>query len=269
MVAACGPVHAEKDNSLEWLSPDADSLTMAECAALDSQVYVVEIDNLNAAFFEAWQQASDAYGNQHQNPMIDCLFQMVFDHYVARNLPKYIVLPTSVTVSWYNGEVKKLKGDDYMYADALWGRTYDSMLVARREYIPHITTEKPVLYLLPDYYNKLASYIGGVEVDNVFRKINRTRHSELSLYISAAYGHWGGYWHMQTMPIIYAIDVYRNGIVAYIRDSWDTGLDVFVPKEAVKRMCSPKVLCTPTSSDYKALSPQRECDFVVISEWIE
>ena len=93
-------------------------------------------------------------------------------------------------------------------------------------YIPHLNVKNPVLYLFKKQEETLSTYLGGVPTAN---EINRKNAGKVALYMEINYGHWGGYWHLETMPIIYQIYIYNNGAYISLRDSWCSGKSIFIP----------------------------------------
>ena len=105
---------------------------------------------------------------------------------------------------------------------------YKIALSGEGKYIPHLTTDIPVLYHFSSIEQSLSNYLGGIK-DDIGRDINDENVQDLRQYIQVNYGHWGGYWHLESMPIIYAMCFFNNGVLIYLRDSWCTGIDVFMP----------------------------------------
>ena len=180
---------------------------------------------LSDTFFYQWHKQSEEFArfhSLHSNATIDSVFQQVFLHYSNRTTHPYIVLPKYVPVTILNADFDK--------------KNYRSMLDIQKDssfiisvdstYIPHLNVKNPVLYLFKKQEEALSTYLGGVPTAN---EINRKNAGKVALYMEINYGHWGGYWHLETMPIIYQICIYNNGAYISLRDSWCSGKSIFIP----------------------------------------
>ena len=176
-------------------------------------------------FFYQWHKQSEEFvrfHSLHSNATIDSVFQQVFLHYSNRTTHPYIVLPKYVPVTILNADFDK--------------KNYRSMLDIQKDssfiisvdstYIPHLNVKNPVLYLFKKQEEALSTYLGGVPTAN---EINRKNAGKVAQYMEINYGHWGGYWHLETMPIIYQIYIYNNGAYISLRDSWCSGKSIFIP----------------------------------------
>ena len=176
-------------------------------------------------FFYQWHKQSEEFArfhSLHSNATIDSVFQQVFLHYSNRTTHPYIVLPKYVPVTILNADFDK--------------KNYRSMLDIKKDssfiisvdstYIPHLNVKNPVLYLFKKQEEALSTYLGGVPTA---KEINRKNAGKVALYMEINYGHWGGYWHLETMPIIYQIYIYNNGAYISLRDSWCSGKSIFIP----------------------------------------
>jgi len=180
---------------------------------------------LKANFFSEWQEQSEKYGSLHKNAVIDSLYQIVFLHYYYPDTNKYtyFVLPMSVEINIYNRNFNDTTGR-YSLSDL----KYKLMLASKGNYIPHLDTHKPVLYLFDNKYKTLSEYLGGISSD-VGDDIIYDNVHDLEQHIEVNYGHWGGYWHFESMPIIEALCIFNNGVLVFLRDTWNSGIDVFIP----------------------------------------
>ena len=104
---------------------------------------------LKANFFSEWQEQSEKYGSLHKNAVIDSLYQLVFGHYYYPDTNKYtyFVLPLSVEINIYNRNFNDTTGR-YSLSDL----KYKLSLALKGNYIPHLDTHKPVLYLFDNKY---------------------------------------------------------------------------------------------------------------------
>ena len=234
-------VFTQKDSILE-----TDSLTQKERKQLQEKIIMTDKDTLfSEAFFRKWEEASTEYARSHSNPMIDSVYQKVFTYIVdsfkkrASEDPtykventKYIVLPCYLEIwEWEedtfveqstehaNGNLKVVELGVGDIIDGNYER------VASGYYVPHIKSDKPVLYDFPTIHNLMEKYLN--------KNKNRRKKIENRKYIPIAPYHWGKGWYFNTMPVINRISFYKNkGIGVYTRTSWWTGCDFFLPAKS-------------------------------------
>ena len=132
-------------------------------------------------------------------------------------------------------EVRKYYGS-YLITDELI-REDDRQPFERLAYIPSFDSDKVILYMTPKIEELLSYYLGGIgkSWENV-TSIKKDRVAYLSRLFYVHYGHWGGYWILYSMPKIYMLNIYEDGISAYLRTSWHTGETVFVPSDSAKEV---------------------------------
>lgn len=203
-----------------------DSVTIDELRLINASIPDdTLVSPLTANFFKEWQEQSNKYGSLHNNAVIDSLYQLVFGHYYYLDTTKYtyFVLPLSVKIYIYNRNFKKTTG-----WRNLSDLRYKLSLSLEGNFIPHLDTHKPVLYLFDNKYKTLSEYLGGISSDIGDDILYKNVH-DLEQYIEVNYGHWGGYWYFESMPIIEVLCIYNNGVLAFLRDSWNSGIDVFIP----------------------------------------
>lgn len=236
-------VFTQKDSILE-----TDSLTLKERKQLQKKIIVTDKDTLfSEAFFRKWEEASAEYARSHSNPMIDSIYQKIFTYIVdsfkkrASEDPtykkventKYIVLPCYLEIwEWEKDTVVEQSTDEHdnnnlkvteIGLDCLIDGNYER--VASGYYVPHIKSDKPVLYDFPTIHNLMEKYLN--------KNKNRRKKIENRKYIPIAPHHWGKGWHFNSMPIIYRISFYKNkGIGVYTRTSWWAGSDYFLPAKS-------------------------------------
>ena len=231
-------VFTQKDSVLE-----TDSLTQKEIKQLQEKIIVTDKDTiLSEAFFRKWEEASTEYARSHSNPMIDSIYQKVFTYIVdsfkirASEDPtyeventKYIVLPCYLkvceedTVVEQSTEHANKNIKEAVIGHAMVDGNYER--VASGYYVPHIKSDKPVLYDFPTIHNLMEKYLN--------KNKNRRKKIENQKYIPIAPYHWGKGWYFNTMPIINRISFYKNkGIGVYTRTSWCTGSDFFLPAKS-------------------------------------
>ena len=237
-------VFTQKDSVLE-----TDSLTQKEIKQLQKKIIVTDKDTLfSEAFFRKWEEASAEYARSHSNPMIDSIYQKVFTYIVdsfkkrASKDPtykkventKYIVLPCYLEV-WEEDTVVEQSTEhankNIKVAELGVGCIIDGHYerVARGYYVPHIKSDKPVLYDFPTIHNLMEKYLN----ENEDKMKNRRKEIEDQNYIPIAPHHWERGWYFNSMPIIYRICIYHNkGVGVYTRTSWCAGSDYFLPAKS-------------------------------------
>lgn len=228
-------VFTQKDSVLE-----TDSLTLKERKQLQKKIIVTDKDTiLSEAFFRKWEEASAEYARSHSNPMIDSIYQKVFTHIIdsfeeRASEDKYIVLPCYLNVCEEDTVVEEstehAKGDlktTVIGHDYVIDGNYER--VASGYYVPHIKSDKPVLYDFPTIHNLIEEYLN----ENEDEMKNRRREIKNRKYIPIAPRHWGKSWHFNSMPIIYRICFFKNkGVGVYTRTSWWAGSDFFLPAKS-------------------------------------
>ena len=203
----------------------ADSISTEQIQRFESKIVLDTLRYpLSTSFFQTWDSISNEYAILHNDTsIINQVFQKVFFHYNYKT-KSYYVLPPYVTIRTYRTNLDRKK---YLI-DEIDGIKYKIALSGEGKYIPHLTTDIPVLYHFSSIEKSLSNYLGGIK-DDIGRDINDENVQDLRQYIQVNYGHWGGYWHLESMPIIYAMCFFNNGVLIYLRDSWCTGIDVFMP----------------------------------------
>ena len=166
--------------------------------------------------------------------------------YFATHLPDscaFLSFSDNIVIRRYQGKAKDYPAnqeDVWQNRDEYW----DYMMNASERfcYVPSISSDKIVLYISPRIQRLLSLYIGGVcesEEDDFmdyekWTKINEDRLSQLRRLIHVDRGHWGGHWHIKTMPIVFSIYLFDDGYVVDMRTSWCSGETVFYPFDTSK-----------------------------------
>lgn len=223
---------------------EADSISQHQYDSVLTNTEALPIDTLSPAFFAEWKKLSDAYAALGASPIVDSIYQRVWNHYHQDSLP-YIVLPARVTVMRLDSEVvyvrylKNPRNDEYYFL--AWGEEeWKAKVLARRKYIPHIRADRPVLYNIETKYRQVATYLGGVdfrkdvvlsdeESRTLYQTIRKDRVADARRYLYAEMSCAGNYWYLQTPPIIWNLVFYRNGVVAEVSLSYCHGEWLFLP----------------------------------------
>lgn len=222
---------------------EADSLTEMEMKKWEKKQIVTKDDSvLSDVFFKKWEEASAKYARLHSNPKIDSIYNKVFT-YITDSLKKkaleygdygpdntkYIVLPRQVMVCAFDTVVEQSSectNSNRKVAVVIRPAYLPGYkCVATNYYIPHITSDKPVLYDFPTIHNALENYL----YEDRDKIIERRKGIEKRGYIPVASHHWGDGWYFVSMPIINCIYIYDKGVVATTRTSWSEGCTIFFP----------------------------------------
>ncbi|MBO7562390.1 MAG: hypothetical protein J6T04_05845 [Bacteroidales bacterium] len=177
-----------------------------------------------ATFMEdwhAWSKKVDAF--MPKSDSITILFAKVFHHYqkdLESDIGEYIVLPFSVEV-----------------IDNRHGKKDTTYMFPRYMKTNKNEPDRKVLYITPEIQGRLSRFLGRLRLNKPGKsRLKRSPVNERGLYTLAGYipvheGHWGGYWHLQSMPIIYDITITPDGYELSMRTSWWSGEITRVDKD--------------------------------------
>ena len=198
------------------------------------------------AFLKEWKNWSVQLRSFSTDSLINQAVKRIFIEY-NKSIPDSCAicsLPGSIEVRRYPGTF-----NEYPF-DPLWDKTLDRgyMMKAsdRFAYVPSFDSDKEIVYITQEIDRLLSLYVGGVclsEEDDVhdytkWTEINEDRLTELRHHIQVNRGHWGGYWHFESMPRIFSIYLYADGFMADLRTSWCSGETVFLPYDKTKEKVS-------------------------------
>lgn len=199
-------------------------------------------ENNYKSFINDWKLWSNQLRAYSTDTLANQAVNRIFSDYIDNSPDSCALysLPSSIEIRKYSGTYC-----DYPFNDD-WDKTeeWEYMMKAsdRYSYVPSFDSNKDIVYMTPEINDMLSLYIGGVSeskeddvTDNSkWTKINDDRVAELRSLIQVCRGHWGGYWHFCTMPIIYSLYLYDDGFIANLRTSWYSGETVFVPYDKSK-----------------------------------
>lgn len=217
---------------------EQDSISVQQQKMLMSYYDIDTISSISDDFFAEWQRASEDISDLYVNLIVDSLYQRVFEYFCSNSYP-YVVISPVVAVGRYN---TKYDENFYQSGDIFGLCRADLFHESVRHYMPHLRIDRPVLYLSEGIETKLSAFLGGIDDDTGMSR-DRDRERLLAQYVDVSYGHWGGYWLLESMPVISSISIFKNGVFVCLRGGWNWGLEVFMPND----------------SD----------EFQVVSEWIE
>ena len=202
-------------------------------------------DNNFRAFVDDWKNWSNQLRTCSNDSLVNRVVQMIFTEY-TENRPDSIAmysLPDCIEVRNYSGAFDDNPYDNY---GGSWDkkRYWEYMMKAsdRFAYVPSFDSDKEIVYITTEIKRIISQFIGGVcesEEDDIldyskWSEINEDRLSELSRLIQVEQGHWGGHWHLCSMPIIHRLFLYDDGFVASLRTSYCAGETVFIPYDKTK-----------------------------------
>lgn len=224
--------------------PDTFALTnVVEPAFIKKYDYLTE-SNLNEFIndWKTWSKELRSFSSDsHVNEAIGKIVT-IYSKTEHEDSCKFYSLPSDVTVSIY-----PCKLEDYTKNDTPNLKPIISAAKHYANYIPDFKADKDIIYVSPEIEKILSSYVGGVsesekyEYGSPLTPINEERLSELRQLIPVAYGHWGGYWHFESMPIIFTIFMFQDGFITELRKSWNEGDFIFIPYDIKK---APVLLCS-------------------------
>ena len=234
----------KKENDEQWLSehPDTLVLTTPIQPSFAKKYHSLTEKNFNT-FLKEWKNWSVKLRSFSTDPLINQAIKRVFIEY-NRNTPArcaLCALPGCIEVRRYSGSF-----NDYPFVDALWDETpsRENMMKASDcfAYVPSFDSDKEIVYITPEIDRLLSEYVGGVCASDEYdvsdytkwTELNEDRLTELRYLIQVNRGHWGGYWHFESMPKIRSLYFYGDGFVADLRTSWCTGETVFFPNDKTK-----------------------------------
>ena len=193
------------------------------------------------AFIEEWKDWSNQLRAFSTDSLVNQAVRRVFADYTGKRRVKYAVysLPGCIEVRKYTCTYSSLP-----YVER-WNDDYDeykNKASERFSYVPSFDADREIVYLAPEIETCLSNYIGGVSKSKKKKytfpkkltKVNEDRLAILCSLIEVNPGHWGGYWHLCSMPIINRIFLYDDGFVADLRTTWCTGETVFIPYDTTK-----------------------------------
>ena len=230
----------------QWVSEHPDTLVITTPIKPSFvKKYPSLTDNNFKTFLKEWKNWSVQLRSFSTDSLINQAVKRVFIEY-NKTIPDSCAicsLPGSIEVRRYPGTF-----NEYPF-NALWDKTikWDYMMKAsdRFAYVPSFDSNKEIVYITPEIDRLISLYVGGVSLseDDVhdytkWTEINEDRLTELKHLIQVNRGHWGGYWHFESMPKIFSIYLYDDGFVADLRTSWCTGETVFLPYDKTKEKVS-------------------------------
>lgn len=198
--------------------------------------YNALMDHNIDSFFNQWHTWSDSLASGITCAPLDSLFRLSFSLYSSRHdsIPN-ITLPSKILVELY-----PMKHPDVNMYD--FPGDYQKRVVKRFYYTPIIGAwcSSPVLYMIPKIESLLSEYLGSIWAygpdGNKYLTHRREDHIQyLNSKIAVEYGHWGGYWHLTSMPTIDRIFIFTDGQIVEMTTNFASTEWIFFPNDRKKK----------------------------------
>lgn len=207
----CGFVCAQTDND----NPAFESASRGLLIDLSSP-FVEKYDTLEdkniQSFFDDWLSWSEQYSKRHNNSLCDSLFNIFRGYYakVEKEKKPYLVLPATV-------EMYSCQDEFYYISDK---DEFPDCKEDVRFFIPHVSSDKLVLYLTPAIYERLSVLIKSGQ-----RKL-------VEKYIDVGFRELDDCY--TTMPTVETIKRYDNGTFAVVNTYCSEWEYLFLPADTHK-----------------------------------
>lgn len=187
------------------------------------------------AFIQDWKGWSLELRTLSTDSVVNQVINRIMSEYSDKNQPDnsiFYSMPCCIEIRRYQGSYPPPIDDEYI---PLYEEKQQAL--DRFAYIPGFESDKVILYMTPEIEKLLSQYLGGIrKFGSMVTNINKSRVAYLSRFFYVHYGHWGGYWILNSMPKIYHLSLYDDGICAYLRTSWHSGESLFVPYDTAKEI---------------------------------
>lgn len=152
-----------------------------------------KLDNENIdVFIDDWEEWSGRVAASLEYNRFDEVVGRCLDYFEITKSPhNYLTLPANIPVSVQKKDI---------------------------DYTPHVKCNKPVLYVTPEIDSLIFPYLGGVNPEDYlgtsdgYVHVNPDNIEHLKNIIPFEYGHWSGYWYLETMPIINRIKITKKSV---------------------------------------------------------
>lgn len=179
-------------------------------------------------FFEDWREWSRRLRSHCRADRCTELFEAAFRSAPHPDSAEFIVLPALVEHCSHSGHPP---AGGFFINDT-------KNILGGRTFIPFLTEpDREVLYMTNEIKALISNYLGGVtqkkgnRSGRYFDDPDESRAERLSRRIPVRYGHWGGHWHLCTMPIVSSVETYQDGDAVAIRTSASSGTALYYPAD--------------------------------------
>ena len=164
-------------------------------------------------FFEDWREWSRRLRSHCRADRCTELFEAAFHLAPHPDSAEFIVLPALVEHCSHSGHPP---AGGFFINDT-------KNILGGRTFIPFLTEpDREVLYMTAAIQSLVSDYLGG---DTSLKS------ERLSRRIPVQLGHWGFYWNLCTMPIVYTVDTYRDGDAVTMRTGYGSGETLYYPTD--------------------------------------
>lgn len=184
-------------------------------------------------FLKKWEKESKPISINSLKGLHKDVYQIFQDFYDPFNLAKigtgergrnlyskveYVIVQNSIDIAIH-------KTDELPYY--IYDKAKPTMLSKERidNFRPELKLGKPILFLLPKYDTIINKFLGsekyplgpGVIMNPGGAEGESEKRSNfLNQKLKIIYGHWGGYWHIETHPQVLRIDFNENKTIAKV-----------------------------------------------------
>lgn len=190
---------------------------------------------MNQAINRIMSEYSDELRTISTDSLVNQAINRIRSEYSEWNQPDsslFYSMPCCIEIRRYQGSYPPNDVNEFRP-----GYEEKQQALERFTYVPSFDSDKVILYMTPEIEKILSRYLGGIcEFGSMVTNINKSRVAYLSRFFYVHYGHWGGYWILNSMPKIYHLSLYDDGICADLRTSWHSGESLFVPYDTNKEV---------------------------------
>lgn len=183
------------------------------------------------SFIQDWKGWSIELRTFSTDSVVNQAINRIMSEYPEWNQPDsslFYSMPCCVEIRRYQGPCPTDDESIPIYEET-------NQALERFAYVPGFDSDKTILYMTPEIEKLLSQYLGGIRKNGErVTSIDKSREAYLRSLFYVHYGHWGGYWILYSMPKIYQLDLYDNGICADLQTSYHSGESLFVPYDTAK-----------------------------------
>ena len=208
-------------------------------ALLLEKAYTEKSDQLYEEFLQSWNKDIQAVKTTDSLSDIEKdIYEIYIDFYNPFKLRRvgtgewgaklyadieYVIVQNSIYAYTYD-----LDNLNYDFTTRITGRL-DSLIIAKdsiMNFRPGVSFNKtPVLYLTPEYDTLINRFLGTEHYElgdgGIMNPARAKGESEkrvefLNTKLEIIYGHWGGYWHIETHPYVFSIEFNKDRTLAKI-----------------------------------------------------
>jgi len=219
------------------------SLNAQTDSILLEQAYKKKSVKMLDQFFMNWRKAVPTVTNEELSQMNDTIrsaykvFECYYNKHNKYKNVKYLIIQNKLFIHVSDeNDIEKMKDEDFFY----WEIKYDSITNFR----PRINIKNRIPVYLTSYYEKILNVFlgdiysplgtGGIMNPARPEGESKERRRFLEDKIKIEYGHWGGYWHLNSFPEINIIIFNKDmkSALIYFRYGYRGGESYLIKKNA-------------------------------------